>query len=227
MEKEECPGTIRTMSKRRISRVESRPNPSSTLREYEACIHSVRFQNSFGPETTTCPPFIPFSKFKNLSQFSCSSPTTVYRGLWSLHKSNIQTWYRNYHMPPRVHAPWIRYHDLMEFWVFLAGVWVSVSVFCVCGRVIQILMISRTEKTTFINILAQLYRVLRIFTRPNFPVLFCFSEVRWQFLANEMGDKRCGHFRITAFNSWYKTADFTSPHLHVFGSVSQDGALSE
>lgn len=140
-------------------------------------------------------------------------------------KSNIQTWYGNYHMPPRVHAPWIQYHDLMEFWVFPAGVWVSV--FCVCGRVIQILMISRTGKTTFINILAQLYRVLPIFTRPNFPVPFCFGEVRWLFLANEMGDKRCGHFRITAFNSWCKTADFTSPHLHVSGSVSHDGALSD
>ena len=54
MEKEECPGAMRTMSKRRISREwnPSRPN------------NSTGFQNGFGLVTAMCFPFFPFSSVR-------------------------------------------------------------------------------------------------------------------------------------------------------------------
>lgn len=173
MEKEKCLGAMRTMSKRRISRkwnpgLIKIPHP----REWSAHLFNGISEQLWLSDCCVSP-LVSLSKYIVYCSYIVTVPPLCIGGL-QIKKSNIQTSCTNYHLSPRVHALSACCHEWDNFFVFLP--WVSVSVFCMQRRMIQILMTSRTGQTMLLIILAQLYLILLIIARQNFLVPLCFNE---------------------------------------------------
>lgn len=125
-------------------------------------------------------------------------------GALQIKRSNIQTWYRNFHISPGVFAPWVWCYNWVKFEDFWP--WEMGWVYFVCeeewSKYWEPVGQHRLPLLVF---WAQLDLVLLIFIRQNFLVPLCFSEVTWLPGQRDVRGNNTGHFQVTAFNFWCKT----------------------
>lgn len=98
--------------------VESWPNQNS--RGFGTHIYSLGFQDGFWLCDCYVPAILSLSKCVVYCSHVVPVPS-LHLGSLQIKRSNIQTWYRNYHVSPRVHALWVCCHDWGNFSFFSLG----------------------------------------------------------------------------------------------------------
>lgn len=180
--------------------VEAQPNQNSTSGRYRFHVHSMKFQNDLDSVTAMCP-------ILTLSRCDTVYAVILLQFDPPLYIGGSQEKAKHSNLIQKL--PHITYTELMHFELAALFFWrggnilfsslgdgVSVSVFCMWRRVIQILQ-TRTGQAALFIILAQLSLVLLIFTRYWWGHVI--TSGKWYVRGNDTG-----HFWVTTFNCWCK-----------------------